>query len=153
MKRTTVIEIIVILYVILFLYTGISKLMDYSVFKEQIATSPILAPIAKPIAWGLPWVEFLVTVLLVIPRWRLKGLIVSVALMSLFTAYIILILLFNKEIPCSCGGVIEQLSWGQHIIFNTVFIALAIAAIRFQKRLKQDNSKLLTSVTGNELAM
>jgi uncharacterized membrane protein YphA (DoxX/SURF4 family) len=153
MKRTTVVEIIVILYVILFLYTGISKLMDYSVFKEQIATSPVLAPIAKPIAWGLPWVEFLVTVLLVIPRWRLKGLIVSAVLMSLFTAYIILILLFNKEIPCSCGGVIEQLSWGQHIVFNTVFIALAITAIRLQKRLKKDNSKLLTSAISNELAM
>lgn len=153
MKRTTVIEIIVILYVILFLYTGISKLMDYSVFKEQIATSPILAPIAKPIAWGLPWVEFLVTVLLVIPRWRLKGLMASAALMFLFTGYIILILLFNKEIPCSCGGVIEQLSWGQHIVFNAVFIGLAITAIRFQKRLKKDNSKQLTSAVSNDLAM
>lgn len=151
MKRTTIIEIIITLYIILFLYTGISKLMDYSVFKEQIATSPILAPIDKPIAWGLPWIEFLVTVLLLVPRWRLKGLVASAVLMFLFTAYIILVLSFNKEIPCSCGGVIEQLSWGQHIVFNSLFIALAVIASVLQKRIKNDNTKVLSSIINRDL--
>lgn len=150
MKRTTIIEIIITLYIILFLYTGISKLMDYSFFKEQIAISPILAPIAKPIAWGLPWIEFLVTVLLLVPRWRLKGLVASAVLMFLFTAYIILVLSFNKEIPCSCGGVIEQLSWGQHIVFNSLFIALAIIAISIQKRIRKDNTKELSSIINRD---
>jgi uncharacterized membrane protein YphA (DoxX/SURF4 family) len=153
MKRTTIIEIIVMLYVILFLYTGISKLMDYSVFKEQIATSPILAPVAKPIAWGLPWIEFFLSILLLVPRWRLKGLIASAVLMVLFTAYIILVLSFNKEIPCSCGGVIEQLSWGQHIVFNTLFIASAIIAIAFQKRIKKDNTNVLSSLINRDLGI
>ena len=137
MKRTTIIEAIVFLYAILFLYTGISKLIDYHVFKENIAESPILAPIATPIAWGLPWVEFVATGLLIIPRWRLKGLYTSLILMILFTGYVIGILLFDEHLPCSCGGILQQLTWPQHMIFNTTFIILAIIAILLQRKEKK----------------
>src|SRR5689334_16631231 len=100
MKRTTIIELIIVLYAILFLYTGVSKLMEYSVFKEQIAQSPILAPIATPVAFILPWLEFAVIVLMMIPKWRLKGLYASLVLMIGFTGYVIGILLFNEKLPC-----------------------------------------------------
>jgi len=137
MKRTTIIETIIFLYAILFLYTGISKLIDYSAFKETVADSPILAPIAKPVAWGLPWVEFAITILLIIPRWRLKGLYLSIILIFLFTVYVIGLLMFDEKLPCSCGGILQQLSWPQHLIFNTVFILLAIWAIVLQRREKK----------------
>lgn len=136
-KRTTIIEIITILYVILYLYTGIAKLMDYAVFKEQIATSPILEPIAKPVAALLPWVEFAVVLLLIVPRWRLKGLYCSLALMTVFTVYILAVLSFSKELPCSCGGIIELLSWKQHLVFNGIFIGLAAWAVVLQRRVKK----------------
>jgi len=29
----------------------------------------------------------------------------------------------DDNLPCSCGGVIQQLSWTQHIVFNLIFIA------------------------------
>jgi uncharacterized membrane protein YphA (DoxX/SURF4 family) len=151
MKKTTILDVIVILYVILFLYTAISKIMDYSIFKEQIATSPLLAPISKPIAWSLPWTEFLVTVFLVTPRWRLKGLIAAFTLMVLFTVYIIGILTFNKNIPCSCGGALEALSWGQHIVFNMLFIALAITGIILQIQIKRENRNELLFIDKNSL--
>lgn len=139
MKRTTIIEIIIFLYAILFLYTGISKLIDYSVFKESIADSPILALIATPIALGLPWVEFAITLLLIIPRWRLKGLYSALILMITFTGYVIGILLFDKNLPCSCGGILQLLSWPQHVIFNISFILLAIWAIVLQRREKKQH--------------
>lgn len=137
MKRTTMIEIIAALFMILFLYTGVSKLMEYSVFREQVAASPLLAPMAGYIAGGLPVAEFAVVLLLIFPRWRLGGLYASLGLMATFTIYIIAILTINKHIPCSCGGVVGQLSWGQHIVFNSVFIVLAIAGIVLEKRLRK----------------
>jgi uncharacterized membrane protein YphA (DoxX/SURF4 family) len=134
MKRTTIIETIIFLYAILFLYTGISKLMEYDVFKENIAASPILAPVASLIAWNIPFFEFAITAILIIPKWRLKGLYAALTLMILFTVYIIAILLFDKNLPCSCGGIIQQLSWWQHLVFNSVFILLAIWGTVLQKR-------------------
>lgn len=137
MKRTTIVETIIFLYAVLFLYTGITKLTEYEIFRENVAESPILAPIATPIAWGLPWMEFAITMMILIPRWRLKGLYATLILMVAFTAYIICILLFDKNLPCSCGGIIEQLSWTQHLVFNIAFILLAILGIALQRREKK----------------
>lgn len=134
MKQSTLIEIISLLFIILFLYTGVSKLMDYSVFKEQIATSPLLAPVSAWIAILLPAIEIIVSVLLFIPRWRMKGLYAALGFMVLFTGYIVAMLTFNEHIPCSCGGVIELLSWKGHIVFNSVFILLAMIAIVLGKK-------------------
>jgi uncharacterized membrane protein YphA (DoxX/SURF4 family) len=141
LRRTTIIEIITVLNIILFLYTGIAKLMDYSLFKEQLAASPILEPIAKPVALLLPWIEFAIVLLLVIPRWRLKGLYSSLALMIVFTVYIIALFSFSKEMPCSCGGIIELLSWKQHLIFNGAFILLNIWAIVMSRKEKKEFAK------------
>jgi uncharacterized membrane protein YphA (DoxX/SURF4 family) len=137
MKRTTIIESIVFLYTILFLYTAISKLTELRAFRETLVSSPILSPIATLVAWGLPWVEFAITLMLIIPRWRLKGLQASLVLMILFTGYIIGLFLIDKEMPCSCGGIIQQLSWKQHLIFNGIFILLAIWGALLQKREKK----------------
>jgi uncharacterized membrane protein YphA (DoxX/SURF4 family) len=140
-KRTTIIEIITLLNIILFLYTGIAKIMDYSVFKEQLTDSPILSWVATPVALLLPWVEFLIVLMLIIPRWRLKGLYVSFTLIIAFTTYIIGMFIVAPEMPCSCGGVIELLSWQGHIIFNGAFILLNIWAIYLQRKVKKGTSQ------------
>lgn len=137
MKRSTIVETITVLFMILFLYTGISKLMEYDVFREQLAESPILNPIAPFIAWALPVFEFLLVLLLLVPRWRLKGLYASTALMIAFTLYIIALMTFNDQLPCSCGGILVQLSWGQHIIFNSVFIGLGIIGVVLERKLRR----------------
>jgi hypothetical protein len=47
----------------------------------------------------------------------------------MFTTYIYIILNFSVFIPCSCGGVLEELSWTQHLIFNICFISIAIFGV------------------------
>lgn len=135
LKKSTIVEVIAILFIILFLYTGISKLMEFAVFKEQISESPILKPFASIIVFGLPVTEFIVSALLFIPRYRKTGFYAALILMIMFTIYIIGLLLFSKELPCSCGGVIDLLSWKGHVVFNSAFIALAITAIRLKRQL------------------
>jgi len=147
LNRNIIVETITVLFIILFLYSGLSKLLNYEVFKEQIATSHLLAPFAHLISYGVPCSEFVAILLLIFPRWRLKGLYFSLGIMLLFIIYIIGILIFNKNMPCSCGGVLEQLSWKNHIIFNSLFIALAITGIRIERQAKnQKKTELLTSL-------
>ena len=139
------------LYTILFLYTAISKLMDYDIFKEQLSASPILGPIANPIAIGLPWVEIIISILLVIPRWRLKGLYAAMLLMLGFTIYIGAILSFSDKLPCSCGGIIAKMSWKQHLIFNLLFVGLAALAINLARKQQRLEKEQWASNAGNEL--
>src|SRR6266511_2699326 len=124
--KSTIIEIIIILFSMLFLYTGISKLVDYNLFKEQIAVSPLLVSFARYIALGVPWIEFAVVVLLLVPRWRFMGFIAAVVLMVIFTGYVGGIILLNDKLPCSCGGIMQELSWQQHLVVNSVFIVLGV---------------------------
>ncbi|MEJ7778751.1 MAG: MauE/DoxX family redox-associated membrane protein [Daejeonella sp.] len=52
----------------------------------------------------------------------------SCILLFLFSMYIILVINHAFErIPCSCGGIISKLTWGQHLVFNLFFLALALA--------------------------
>lgn len=133
MKRSMLIEGIAILFMVLFLYTGASKLMDYDVFTEQIGASPILEPVSTVVAWALPAVEFIVSIALFIPSWRLRGLYGALGLMIIFTGYVAALLLLSKNLPCSCGGILALLSWKGHLIFNSVMILLALSAIRLSK--------------------
>jgi uncharacterized membrane protein YphA (DoxX/SURF4 family) len=146
MKRAIVVEIIAFLFVILFLYTGISKLMDYGIFREQLAESPILKPVAPVVAIGLPILEFVLAAMLIIPKWRLKGFYASTALMIAFTLYIIALMLWADHLPCSCGGVLAQLSWGEHIVFNSVFIVLGIVGIILERKIRRGHPPAMPTV-------
>jgi hypothetical protein len=133
MVRKVLPETVAIILIILFLYTGINKLMDYTVFKEQLAVVPAFKSIYPFVAIATPLTEIIIAILLFWPAWRLKGLYVSLALMSLFTIYIVYLLTLDIELPCSCGGIIEFLSWKQHLIFNIAIIVLLILSIYNQR--------------------
>lgn len=132
MSRKNVIEIIIFLYILLFLYAAISKYLDHARFLLQLGRSPILGPYANILVWFVPSVEIVITILLLFTKTRLIALLSSFTLMILFTIYIILILYFSNFIPCSCGGVLERMGWTEHLVFNFIFIVLAFIGIIFQ---------------------
>jgi uncharacterized membrane protein YphA (DoxX/SURF4 family) len=117
------------LFVVLFLYAAASKLLDYPKFKIQLGQSPLLTRFADSVAWIIPIIEIGIAMMLATPRLRANALYAAFALMVLFTAYIVAITKFSEYIPCSCGGVLQHLSWTQHFYFNLAFIALSIIAI------------------------
>ncbi len=131
MKQRVYIEIICFLFIVLFFYAAVTKLMNYEGFVGQIGKSPLLTRYANWVAWLIPTVELIITVLLASPRWRSIGLYASFGLMTLFTVYIIAILSYSNELPCSCGGILNTLDWNEHLIVNLFFVLLAVLGIKF----------------------
>ena len=123
------IDIVCFLYILLFTYAAVSKLLDFQKFNVQLGQSPVLAPYADIIVWAVPFGEIVISLMLFFTRFRVIGLMASFFLMIMFTAYIIIILNFSDYVPCSCGGILEKLGWTEHLIFNSVFIALAFIGI------------------------
>lgn len=140
LKSTTVIEIISALFILLFVYTAINKFMAIKDLETVLKDYPLIGGMPTLVAWTLPIAELLVALWLFIPRLRLLGLYSSLALMTAFTLYLGYMLTFTTERPCTCGGMLQQLSWSQHLIFNIFFIVLALAAIRLHNRKKSDLS-------------
>jgi thiol-disulfide isomerase/thioredoxin len=134
MKKAVLVDIISYFFILLFLYTGIAKLMEVHLFKEQLLSSPYLGSFSELITWALPIGELLLAIALFITPFRLGALYATFALMSLFTVYVVVVFLMDNHLSCSCGGIIEELSPKQHLLFNSTCVILAMMGIAVERR-------------------
>ncbi|MBW8523819.1 tellurium resistance protein TerC [Chryseobacterium chendengshani] len=116
-------------FVLLFCYAAISKMLDFENFQVQIGQSPMLSAYAGFVSYAVIVVEMIVVILLIIKKTQRIALYASTALMTAFTTYIIIILTYSDFVPCSCGGILEDLNWTEHLIFNIACIVIGIFAI------------------------
>jgi uncharacterized membrane protein YphA (DoxX/SURF4 family) len=141
------VEIVSILLIVLFVYSALSKLLEFQNFQAQLGQSPLLSAYTGFISYAVLAVEFTIALLLAIRRTRFIGLLSSFALMLLFTAYIIVILNYSSFVPCSCGGILEKLGWREHLIFNIGFTLLAAIASLLVSKYKRNTLLKLTMLT------
>lgn len=133
-NKKLIIEIVILLLVILFLYTGVSKLVDFKGFTYDLNNQPFPNTFTPILRWIIPFAEIAIVATLLFDKTRLIGLYSSLVLMILFTIYTALVLLHVFDyVPCSCGGVIKYLSWPQHLMFNLFFVVISYVAIRLCK--------------------
>ena len=71
--------------------------------------------------------------------------------MSGFTLYIIDMMTFDKYLPCSCGGIIETLTWAQHLCLNIALLFLAIAGICMEKNNQKFEKKQLARILAKQV--
>ncbi|WP_412468787.1 MauE/DoxX family redox-associated membrane protein [Pedobacter sp. KLB.chiD] len=139
--KTIITEITVLLLVVLFLYTGLSKFIDFKGFTRDLNNQPFPNSFTPFLRWAVPLTEIAIVGALIYDKTRLIGLYASLVLMSLFTIYTALVLLHVfAYVPCSCGGVIKHLSWPQHLLFNLFFVLITSIAIKQQNSKKQQMS-------------
>jgi len=117
----------------LFVYTAYAKIIDHDRFLKGLTRVHLISGFAVVISFLVPLTEIIIALLLLIPKTSKWGLYSFTTLMLIFTGYIISALIWEKKLPCHCGGAIEKLSWSQHIWFNIAFIALAIFALWLNK--------------------
>ncbi len=117
------------LYCFLFLYTAVSKLHGFDNFQIQIGQSPLLSAFAEPISYAVIVVEIVIAAFLMIEKGRRLGLYLGLVLMAMFSVYIFFIMNFASFVPCSCGGVLENMNWGEHLAFNLFFVFLGFSAL------------------------
>ncbi|MGN6568040.1 MAG: MauE/DoxX family redox-associated membrane protein [Flavipsychrobacter sp.] len=141
MLRKVTIYLTSALLIILFVYAASSKVIEYDKFKIELGKSPVLTSFSAFVAIAVPSIELLISVLLAIKQTRQIGLYASLFLLALFTTYLIVILNFSYYIPCSCGGILQDLSWKTHILFNSFFIVITIIAIGLNSRTPKLNNQ------------
>ena len=133
-KKQVMIECVAALLIVLFLYASLSKFLDFKTFTGEMNNQPMPNSWTPFLVWLIPCSEVAIALALLFEYTRLLGFYASVVLMTLFTLYTLVILLhFFSYIPCSCGGVIKKLTWGQHLVFNLFFVALSVFGIILQR--------------------
>jgi len=141
MKKTIIIDVISYLYALLFLYTGIFKVLDQESLKQTLYKSPLLHQFVPVVAVVIPFLELAIAVALLLPFFRPAplprrwGLCAGTALMAVFTLYIgYMLRVENGHLPCSCGGIIQVMNWHQHLYFNGTFTLLGLLAYWLNNR-------------------
>lgn len=142
------VELIAFVFVLLFVFAAVTKLLEGDRFFNNLNNSPILPDKAVPVilSWAIPILEIIVAILIVGRKTRLKGFYSVLILSILFALYTSGIVFFSPYTPCSCGGIITLLSWPQHLMLNIGLILLVITGIRlYKKRNLFDTHTVLTS--------
>jgi hypothetical protein len=134
MKRSNIIyyftpKIIGLLFISLFVYAASSKFLAFQDFERQLKQSPFISAYAHGMAWMVPLTELLIVGLFLFQKYTLLAFYISLSLMTIFSIYIYLILNFSDSLPCACGGILSNLGWRDHFIFNMVFIILALIGV------------------------
>lgn len=121
------------LLMMLFVYASVSKLLIVDDFQGQLMQSPLMPRAAiKLISIGVPAIELIVVFMLLFRRTIELGFYLSFFLMLSFTLYLIaLVVTAGDIVPCSCGGILGQLDFGIHIVFNVVFCAFSVIGLYF----------------------
>ncbi|WP_456867506.1 MauE/DoxX family redox-associated membrane protein [Galbibacter sp. BG1] len=129
-------EIISYLFILLFVFAGVTKLMEGDLFFNNLNNSPILSgkETATILSWAVPILEIVVAILIAWPMTRLKGLYSAQILIIIFTFYVSGIVFFSPYTPCSCGGIITLLSWPEHLILDVGLILLSIIGIKLYRK-------------------
>ncbi|UAB86353.1 hypothetical protein INR75_02120 [Zunongwangia sp. SCSIO 43204] len=130
MKRVLKIKLELILrflFIVLFLYAAISKLIDYRKFYNDLLNSPIFGYsfLARFVSIIIPMLEIGISGLLISGKYLKSGWYLVFLLMLIFSIYIGGILVFSDNLPCSCGGIISELSWRGHLLFNICLTLLS----------------------------
>ena len=127
-------EIVCSLDIFLFVYAAVSKLLNHENFVHQLSLY-FQNSLALVISFSIPVFELLIAGLLTLKKFRNIGISCFIILMILFSIYIGVLLLSNKNLPCNCGGMISTLSWKQHFLFNLFFITINLFLIITYKKL------------------
>lgn len=120
-------ETIIFILILVWAYTFASKIFDFDTFDRQIKGAYLLSAGGSVLPYILQVVHLGIVILLLNKNWRKLGLLSSLFVLILYTAYLIYILKFAPSIPCSCIAVMKGMNWNDQLYFN--FIGLAINII------------------------
>jgi len=140
------------LLVLLFAYAALSKLFTFSDFDQQLHNQSFSSWLADFLLYFLIPAEIITALLLCFKQTLIYGLLFSFALLLAFTGYIAMVMLhFWDRVPCSCGGILNQMGWTTHLIFNSFFLILNLLALylyTFESKALNTVNTITNSQTG-----
>ncbi len=138
-------------FIVLFVYAAGSKWLEYDAFLAQLGQSPMLTWWANVVVILVPALEILIAIMLLVPKWRLMGLYSFFIMMVMFSTYIALATRYFDYVPCSCGGILTDMSWNTHLKFNLVFVGLGGLAVMIETPARLQTVATEKEVFGKDL--
>lgn len=117
---------------VLFIFSGVSKLMARDTFAASLRGLPFLPSWGiGPVATALPWVEVVLGSVMVMGLLTLYAVLIALALLFIFSLVAIAALARGLDVPCACFGAASRapLSWwtvGRNVLFALLLFPIVI---------------------------
>src|ERR1700733_4059134 len=92
MNQELLLNINAAILILIFLYTGLSKIFNYHTFHLQLGRHPLLAPFAGFISVIIPVIQITLAILLYFPKSRMSAVKASAILLLIFTLYLLIMI-------------------------------------------------------------
>jgi hypothetical protein len=116
MNRSLILNILIAIFVLLFVYPGSAKLIHFADNVKAMHRQPLATWLTDFLTYAVPIAEMIIVALLIPEKIKLAGLYLFTAMMIVFTGYVILVLgNYYGIIPCLCVGIMKSLSWTAHL--------------------------------------
>lgn len=110
---------------LIYFYSGIDKLLHFDNFIVNIGRSPFApSEFLTEIAVCIIMIEIGLSLLLFSKKFRKLSLFLLSCLSFIFSIYIILMITYSPNLPCSCGGIVNFLNWNEHLAL-TIYLTLS----------------------------
>lgn len=142
MKKNTIVEVIAALLLVFYVHSVVNIYIQFNGLRSVLS---FYTPYALHLTWVILLTEFLIALLLFIPRTRLIGLLMS----SLFSLVIIVTIFWSPHNPHDFGGVLNGISEKQKLYLATLLFILGITAfsIKVIERRTKRNKESTPSIT------
>ncbi len=133
MKKQSIVSCVSFALIVLWTYAAVSKLSDINLFNRQMLSQPFNENFSHILVYLIPFIEVFTAFLLSFRQSRIWGLWFSTGCMMVFTVYAAMVVFgFFAITPCSCGGLLNKMSWTEHFYFNLFWLVASIAALLMQ---------------------
>lgn len=116
-------------FVLLWSYAAISKIIVFRNFRSQLGQSPGLEAYAGLVASGLIFLQLLAIGMICYRSYRLLGLWMTFGIVTVFTGYNGFILMDSNNLPCTCIGLFEKMTWKGNLNLNMGLMITALVGI------------------------
>jgi NAD/NADP transhydrogenase beta subunit len=122
-------ELTIFVLIVVWAYTFAGKIFDFDTFNRQIKGAYLLSAGGSVLPYILQAVHLMIVILLINKNWRRLGLLTSLSVLILYTAYLIYVLKFAPSIPCSCIAVKSGMNWIDQLYFNFIAVIINIVGL------------------------
>lgn len=118
---------VALFFIVLFCYAATNKMFDFENFQDMLRQAPKLMEYGQYLAYTLVTLQLIIVLLLCWKFTRFLGFALAAVLLIFITIYIGMMLVFAKNLPCTCLGIMEGLSWKQNfwLSFSLLFLAFS----------------------------
>jgi hypothetical protein len=128
------------IFIGLFMYTAISKSLTIGAFTSSLQSLFLSTYLSLFVAYFVIAAEIGLSILFMFEKRKKQALYCSFGLISAFTIYTV-IAANSRNRPCTCGGVLSNFTWLQHLFFNLILLALALLGIFVEQQVNHKDTR------------